>query len=232
MKKYLRILLLLLLSIVADVALAYDAKIGFIYYNFSGNEATVTYGSEGNHKSSYSGTVLIPASVTYNGKTYRVTSIGSDAFYDCSSLTYITIPASVTSIGIAAFSGCTSLTDITIPESVTNIRNAAFSGCTSLASITIPKSVTYIGDATFRGCSGLTSIKVKTGNIEYNSRNNCNAIIKTTTNTLIAGCRNTIIPNSVTCISNFAFSGCTGLTYITIPNSVTSIGGSAFSDCI
>ena len=160
-----------------------------------------------------------------------VTSIGSSAFYKCTNLTSVTIGNSVTSIGSSAFYKCTNLTSVTIPNSVTSIGGSAFSYCSGLTSITIPNSVTSIGYYAFSGCSGLTSIKAENGNEKYDSRNNCNAIIETSTNTLIAGCKNTIIPNSVTSIGSSAFYKCTNLTSVTIPNSVTSIGGSAFSYC-
>ncbi len=91
--------------------------------------------------------------------------------------------------------------------------------------------MTSIGISAFNGCSGLTSIKVQEENANYDSRENCNAIIETGSNKLIAGCKNTVIPNSVTSIGNYAFSGCSGLTSITIPNSVTSIGNTAFQGC-
>ncbi len=123
------------------------------------------------------------------------------------------------------------MTSVTIPNSVTSIGERAFYKCTGLTSVTIPNSVTSIGDRAFGSCSGLTSIKVESGNSVYDSRENCNAIIETATNTLISGCKNTIIPKSVTYIGDYAFSGCSGLTSITIPNSVTSIGERAFYSC-
>ena len=169
-----------------------------------------------------SGSLIIDSSIT---------RIGSDAFSDCSRLTSITIPSSVTSIGDIAFSGCSGLTSITIPSSVTSIGSSAFRNCSNLTSITIPSSVTSIGSRAFSGCSGLTSIEVASGNTKYDSRNNSNAIIETYTNTLIAGCQNTVIPNTVTSIDSGAFLSCSGLTSITIPSSVTSIGDNAFSGC-
>ncbi|MCI6728479.1 MAG: leucine-rich repeat domain-containing protein, partial [Bacteroidales bacterium] len=160
-----------------------------------------------------------------------VTSIGSSAFSGCSGLPSVTIPNSVTSIGSSAFSGCSGLTSVTIPNSVTSIGRWAFSGCSGLTSVTIPNSVTSIGSSAFAGCSGLTSIVVEDGNPVYDSRNNCNAIIETATNTLHSGCKTTITPNSVTSIGDDAFRGCSGLTSVTIPNSVESIGDDAFGGC-
>ena len=166
--------------------------------------------------------IIIPDSVTI---------IDNSAFRGCSSLTSITIPDSVTSIGGWAFEDCTVLTSITIGDSVTSIGNGAFSGCTGLTSITITDSVTSIGRYAFEDCTGLTSISVDSNNKKYDSRNNCNAIIETESNTLISGCKNTVIPDSVTSIGDRAFCGCTGLTSITIPNSVTNIDEYAFRGC-
>ena len=160
-----------------------------------------------------------------------VTSIGAGAFLGRSSLTAINIPNSVTSIQWIAFAECTSLSSIDIPNSVTNIDDWAFLGCSGLTAINIPNSVTTIGDGAFSCCSSLENISVVSDNPNYDSRNNCNAIIETATNTLIAGCMNTAIPNSVTSIGDKAFSGCSSLTSIMIPNSVTTIGNDAFEGC-
>ncbi len=160
-----------------------------------------------------------------------VTSIGESTFFGCTGLTSVTIPNSVTKIGYGAFDGCSSLTSVTIPNSVTSIGITAFAGCSSLTGIIIPNSVTSIGNSAFAVCPNLTSIVVEKENTVYDSRNNCNAIIETATNTLIAGCQNTIIPGNITGIDGYAFYGCTGLTSITIPDSVTSIGDYAFAGC-
>ncbi len=160
-----------------------------------------------------------------------VTSIGEGAYDGCSGLTSMTIPNSVTSIGRGAFEGCSGLTSVTIPNSVTFIGGRAFCACSGLTSVTIPNNVTFIGGRAFDACSGLTSIIVENGNSKYDSRNNCNAIIETGTNTLHTGCKNTVIPNSVTSIGSAAFWGCSSLTSVNIPNCVTSIGDNAFRDC-
>ena len=183
-----------------------------------------------------------------------VTSIEAYAFNGCSGLTSIEIPNSVKNVDTGIFENCIELVsvqiglgmsvltdfmflsceklmNIVIPINITKLGIGVFDSCSGLTSIEIPSSVTSIGNRAFYGCSGLTSIVVASGNTKYDSRNNCNAIIETASNTLIVGCKNTIIPNTVTSIGNSAFGGCSGLTSIEIPNSVTTIGESAFYGC-
>jgi len=221
----------LLLLAASTMSWAYDFEVNGIYYNKNsdGKSVEVTYKSTSDR--GYSGSVTIPSSVTYEGTTYNVTSIGYAAFFDCSGLTSVTISNSVTTIDENAFFGCFGLTSINIPESVTSISSYAFEGCSSLTSVTIPSSVTSIASSAFRGCSGLTSIVVDANNPNFDNRDNCNAIIETSSNTLIVGCKNTVIPESVTSIRTYAFDGCSGLTSINIPSSVTTIYNDAFRGC-
>ena len=215
----------LLLTLVVTTALwAHDFEVDGIYYNTfedKTKEVEVTYREASYSYNKSSDSVTIPSTVTYDGITYSVTSIGEMAFHDCSKLTFITIPNSVTSIGDGAFDGCSKLTSITIPESVTSIGEMAFHGCTSLTSVTIPNSVTSIGGGAFDGCSGLTSITIPESvtSIGSHAFRYCSSLTSIT------------IPNSVTIIGGGAFDGCSGLTSITIPESVTRIGDGAFKGC-
>ena len=288
MKQLIKTTILLLAILLPAIATAHDFEVDGIYYNrIDSDEVEVTYRGRNLLNNDYSGTVNIPASVTYNETAYSVTAIDSLAFWNCPGLTSIVIPNSVTEIGQEAFAKCPGLTSIvvessnpkfdsrdncnaiietasntliagckntTIPNSVTAIGDFAFQGCDGLTSIVIPNSVTVIGWYAFESCDGLTSIVipnsvteigyaafdwctelssivVESGNPIFDSRDNCNAIIETADNTLIVGCKNTTIPNSVTAIGDFAFYSCHGLTSIVIPNSVTVIGYAAFDSC-
>ena len=173
---------MLLFSLLFGVlsAWAYDVEFDGIFYNLDKENKTASVASY-----SYKGAVVIPETISVDGKAYTVTSLGENCF----------------------------------------------SGCWGLTSITIPNSVTRIGEYCFSSCGGLESIVVESGNTVYDSRENCNAIIETATNTMLSGCRNTTIPNSVTSLGDGCFSGCSGLTSITIPNSVTSLGEYCFYEC-
>ena len=159
-----------------------------------------------------------------------VTTISNSFFDTCSKLSSVTFSNSVKNIGINAFFGCNNITNIVFPNSLVSIGACAFEGC-AIVNITIPKNVTQIGRRAFGKSKYIESILVESGNSVYDSRSNCNAIIETSTNTLISGCKNTKIPNSVTSIGDCAFHVCTTLTDIEIPNSVVSIGESAFTTC-
>ena len=181
---------------------AHDFEVDGIYYNITdATNKTVAVTYSGSFSTSvdneYTGSVVIPESVSYNGKVYCVTSIGVYAFGDCSGLTSIEIPNSVTSIGGAAFEGCFGLTSIVIGNSVTSIEDCAFDGCSGLTSVTIPNSVTSIGYCAFYNCSGLTSIEIPNSvtSIGDYAFYNC------------SGLTSIEIPNSVTSIGEEAFYG-------------------------
>ncbi len=203
------IMMLSLQAMAYDFSYTHQGKT--LYYDItSENTVAVTYYTNNYNNYNYvSGDVVIPSTLTYNGTTYSVTSIGGSAFGDCSGLTSVTIPNSVTSIG-----------------------GFAFSGCSDLTSVTIPNSVTSIGDFAFLSCSGLTSINVASGNTHYSSIDG--VLYNYVQDTLIKcpGAKTSVtIPIGVTFIGEQAFRGCRGLTSVTIPNSVTSIGEVAFSGC-
>ena len=218
-----------------------DFQSGELYYNITSETTVEVSGAVSSITSA-----IIPETVTNNGTTYSVTSIGHHAFYDCYSLTSVTIPNSVTSIREWAFYWCSSLTSITIPNSVTSIGDRAFEGCSSLTSVTIPNNVTSIGQYAFCGTgiyndesnwennvlyidnclieakksiSGASTIKENTRLIGYQAFYNCSSLTSVT------------IPNSVKNIGELAFYGCSKLKSVAIPNSVTSIGESTFCDC-
>lgn len=157
--------------------------------------------------------------------------VGEETFRGCRLLESVVLPQTVTTIDKYAFDYCEGLSNIIIPSQVTAINDGAFQDCSALSSIIIPSSVTSIGIGAFTSCSGLNSIIVEEGNQFYDSRENCNALIETATNTFIKGTKSTIIPNDITTIGASAFYNVQGLTDIAIPLNVTSIGSNAFSGC-
>lgn len=202
---------------------AHDAEIDGIYYNLVSKlkQASVTYQGTNERSAAYSGEVVIPSTIVYEGATYDVTSIGSSAFYDCTGLTSVTIPSSVTTIGEFAFHSCRRLTSLNIPEGVTSIDDGVFMECKCLTSISIPSSVTSISDFLFSDCSGLTSLTIPEGvtSIGKYAISGCCALTSLT------------IPEGVTSIGVYAFAGCSGLTSVTIPSNVTNIGSNTFYNC-
>lgn len=177
-------------------------------------------------------TVNIPDGIAY---------VKDDVFSGCENLTSVTIPNGVISIGEDAFENCYNLSSVDIPESVKRIGQRAFYCCYKLSSIYIPKGVeqlfypntsaSHFSSNAFSGCTGLTSILVSADNKIYDSRENCNAIIETATGTLMQGCSNTVIPESISKIGDNAFYGCYNLQEITIPENITDIGAYAFYNC-
>ncbi len=177
--------------------------------------------------------------------------IGDYSFYDCG-FTAIALPESVTSIGVGAFMNCRNLSSITMPKGVTVIDEQAFWQCVSLRSVTlnqglmkietnafngsglesvfIPASVESISGQAFNNCANLVSIKVDAFNPYFDSRDNCNGIMDTETNTLVIGCQTTTIPQSAVAIGDYAFYNC-GLKSIDIPSNVKIIGDYAFASC-
>ena len=235
-------LLLFLFAIVASVGTMFAeiVEIGDLNYDLNATNKT----AEVARNSSASREIIIPSSVTYNSVTYSVTSIGTEAFSRCHSLTSVTIGNSVTSIGTEAFEDCMDLTSVTIGNSVTSIGANAFCGCIRLTSVTIPNSVTSIGYGAFSACRGLTSVTIGNSvtSIGDHAFYGCISLTSVTIGNSVTSIgaeafRNctsltsVTIPNSVTSIGSYAFYNCSGLTSVTIPNSVTSIGYEAFYDC-
>ena len=224
MKKLFLSMILLALPLVVG---AYEVKIDGIYYNLNTEEKTaeVTYQGlnsySGFYYSDYSGSVVIPGNITYEGIEYSVTSVGEYAFRNCNELTSVTIPNSVSCIGNMSFSECRSLISLTIPNSVTTIGRGAFFGCSGITSVFVPNSITCLEYHTFDGCTSLTSVTIPNS-------------VTTIGESVFQGCcslYSVTIPSSVTAIGDYAFSGCSGLISVTIPNSVTSIGNYAFANC-
>ena len=232
-----------------------EFTVGDLMYRMNNDNVSVTVIG---HVDGYNaqGELNIPESVSYEGHDYAVTVIGNTAFMYCFYLTTLSIPNSVTTIEEGAFAYCSGFTgDLVIPNSVVTIEPSAFHTCYGFnGDLVLGNSVSTIGAWAFNSCDGLNGVLNIPGNVasigedafvycnfsgivvdsenpNYDSRNDCNAIIATNTNELVTGCKNTVIPNTVTAIGNNAFKGITGMTSIEIPESVVSIGNNAFATC-
>ena len=236
--------------------LSYENRTASSMGNVYAGYMVVAPSAESGNQDHYKGNVVIPDSITVNGVKYNVLGIGSEAFsgctdltsvvisnvsngvtiierfaFDgCTNLTSVSLPSSTYKIGHGAFNRCTGLTEMTIPEGVREIEEFAFSDCSNLTSVTIPSTVIRITRNPFPGCYNLGQIIVAPSNYYFDSRSNCNAIISSGNNTLIAGCKNTIIPSTISTIGEYAFQG-SGLTTIDIPTGVADICFCAFIDC-
>lgn len=228
MKKQLVLLTMTLLSLPTIAYNYYDVKYDGIYYVFDAyKQAGVTY----YNYNDYSGDVVIPKAIYPEGNYYPVRFIGDYAFKSCKDLTSVTFRGSIESIGNYAFQDCVGLQSFPMPTTISALGDYAFYGCSNITSFFIPYTLQSIGSFAFLGCGGLTSIIVDSTNPVYDSRQDCNAIIKTETNELITGCNTTVIPETVTSIASGAFNHCSLMTDIIIPNSVTIINGGAFAFC-
>ncbi len=211
-----------MLTCIGTNLFAYDAYIDGIYYNFKGTDAVVTYlkQNSSNNSSAYSGNVIIPETVNYNGESYDVTSIDNYAFYCCSEVTSVTIGDNVVSIGDYAFEHCTSLSSIYFPNSVTSIGYSAFTN--TLWYDNQSNGLVYAGKVAYRYKGTMptnSSITIKDGTLGIAFYAFAN----------FTGLKSITIPNSVTTIGAQAFIGCSNLQTISIPNSVTTILGHPFN---
>lgn len=217
------ILLTLLMCMVGTKVSAADIAVQngdgvTIYYNFinNGTELEVTYMP---NSEKYAGDIVIPETVSYEGKEYKVTRIGEQAFHG-DDLTSVVIPNSVITIAKEAFNACYKLTSVTIGNSMTTIEEKAFNTCRSLTSLTIPRSVTSIEKGAFAGCA-ITSLVIEDAPVSlgYQAFANCKNLVSVD------------LGNNIKIIGSYAFYDCDKLPSITIPNSVTEIGDWAFNWC-
>ncbi len=240
-------------------ASAYSFESGGVYYNItSSDDLTVAVTYETTSYNSYSGDVVVPSTVTNDGTTYTVTSVGGSAFSRSTDLTSVTLPENLTSIGNWAFYDCSSLTSVNLPDGVTALNTGIFYNCSSLASVTLPEGLTYIGTSVFYGCSSLTSITLpeSLNTLDTDAFRGCTGLEAVYISDLEGWCNTSInvamanplyyahslyvdgelltslvVPEGLTSIGKYAFNYCTSITSITLPESVTSIGIYAFDGC-
>lgn len=219
------LLILVLLGSAICVQGAEDFRVNGIRYSVNGDEATVIglYGEIVD--------IEIPCFVTYDDITYTVAAVGNQAFAYRPDLVSVILGDSIKTIGNEVFMNSHNLVSVTLGNNMTTMGYGVFRYCYKLAEVIIPASVTSIGGSVAPGCGCLTRIVVEEGNPVYDSREDCNAIIETATNTIMASCMSTFIPDGITTITSTAFTMCEGLTSIYIPSSVTKLNGNPFIGC-
>ncbi|MBO7652421.1 MAG: leucine-rich repeat domain-containing protein [Bacteroidales bacterium] len=239
--------LMVFVAVLCNNAFAYDFSAvcesgQTLYYNITSNEEPYTvemtcrYSSSPYYYTFPTGELTIPSSVTYNGTTYSVTSIGGNAFRNCSELTSATIPNTITSIGDYAFYLCCELTSVTIPNSITSIGNYAFANCVGLSSLTIPDSVTSIGGSAFFRVKNVVYSGTATGSpwgaLTVNGYIDGYLVYSDSTRTYLTGCSpeaiSVTIPTSVTSMGDYAFSQCNELTSVYYTGSIEQWCGISF----
>lgn len=269
-QNYLRLLVAVLLMQVGISASAYDCEVDGIYYNLKADYAVVTYqywttsaspypgqttGKTGG-KSDYKNDIVIPATITYNGKTYPVTEIGECAFDNCSDVSSISIPTSIVRVATYAFRNCTGVTSIVIPNDAASIENQVFYGCENLLSVRLPNGMKEMNSALFANCKKLESVNVPNSitYVDQNAFMNCNNLNKVIISDIANWCQvklfnytanplyraghlysdedteitDLVIPEGVGQIADYAFYGCKSIKSVTIPGTVTSIGNNSF----
>lgn len=203
---------------------AHDFEVDGIFYNIIGNdEVSVTYKGESGsvYEHEYSGDVVIPETVTYEGKTYKVTTLGRYAFYLNYLMTSISIPNSVTRIEENALEYCRGLKSLTIPNSVTHIKDYAFVFCNKLTEVTLSNNIDSLGIYPFQDCENLERITIPTclTSIVWGMFYGCSKLDEV------------VIPSSITMIEKYAFNSCDSLKTIVVSENVTEIGTFAFYRC-
>lgn len=230
MKKILFIFLAIMLPLFAE---ADAVEIDGIYYNLISKAQIAEVTS---NPDNYTGDIVIPPSISYDGVQYNVESVGKNAFYRCYNLKSVTIPNTVKIIDIYAFCQCSNLSSIVIPNSVETIGDRAFDQCYSLKSITIGNGVKYISESAFSQCNALTSVNITdlASWLNINFGGGFSQPLYYACHLFLNGqeIHDLIIPDGVKVIGNFAFYRCFGLTSVKIPHTVTTIGSYAFDECI
>ncbi len=243
-----------LLSMVTLLSVASGISVNGLWYEFDEESKTAMVTFKGTkwdeYSEEYKNDVEVPETVICKGVTYRVTSIGNEAFRGCVGMTSVTLPTSVRSIGYGAFRGCTVLDNVELPTGVTSIRQETFKGCAGLKNIVLPSGLAYVGDDVFVDCGELIYSEYDNGQYLGNESNPYLLLVKSKSSGITrctvhddcrimtagvfrgcVGLQEVVLPEGVTVIGDNAFEGCVVLPEIILPRSLRSIGKQAFKGC-